>query len=140
MLKSPGNKTKAVALTESQFAYSFGNAIPPENRRSSTAISRSPLPDVRCSRPPPPTSAGTPPPQWTLSAATGDHCCWSPPARTTRFPKSSSGERTSLYERGGAPAELHTYSDRGHSAAFDHGWRELADDTLSWLHGHGLRP
>ena len=45
-----------------------------------------------------------------------------------------------LYARGGVPAELRTYEDRGHSAPFDHGWRELADDTLGWLDAQGLAP
>ncbi len=45
-----------------------------------------------------------------------------------------------LYKRGGAAVELRTYEDRGHSAPFDHGWRDLADDTLTWLDSKGLRP
>ena len=36
------------------------------------------------------------------------------------------------------PAELRTYADRGHSAPFDSGWREIADDTLAWLETNGL--
>ena len=40
--------------------------------------------------------------------------------------------------RAGAPAELRTYADRGHSAPFDSGWREIADDTLAWLESNGL--
>ena len=140
VLKSPGNKSKAVALTESQFAYSFGNAIPPEE---SAELYR----DLTIPSP------GRP----LFEASTANFRRHSPTAVDTQrgnrgplllvaagkdhtVPEVVVRGAHKLYERGGAPAELHTYSDRGHSAAFDQGWRELADDTLSWLHGHGLRP
>lgn len=53
-------------------------------------------------------------------------------------------ESTQLYETRGAhkryaanaSVELHTFDDRGHSAPFDHDWRELADDVLAWLERH----
>ncbi|MES9540685.1 hypothetical protein [Actinomadura sp. NPDC000600] len=35
----------------------------------------------------------------------------------------------------GRTAQARAYEDRGHSAPFDHGWRELADDTLAWFDG-----
>lgn len=42
--------------------------------------------------------------------------------------------------KGGRPVQLHSYEDRGHSAPFDHGWREPADDALGWLEAQGLKP
>jgi non-heme chloroperoxidase len=32
----------------------------------------------------------------------------------------------------------HAFPDRGHSIVLDHGWREIADLTLSWLARQGL--
>ncbi|MET9249910.1 alpha/beta fold hydrolase [Nonomuraea sp. NPDC003709] len=140
VLRSPANKRKAVSLTARQFVYSFGNAISPEGSEelyrdltipspgrplfeASTANFRRSSPtavDTRRSDRGP-----------LLLIATGtDHTV---PAVVVR------GAHR-LYARSGAPADLRTYEDRGHSAPFDHGWRELADDTLAWLDGHGLKP
>ncbi len=38
-----------------------------------------------------------------------------------------------LYAGSGAVTDYHAFPDRGHSLVFDHGWREVADLTLSWL-------
>jgi non-heme chloroperoxidase len=39
-----------------------------------------------------------------------------------------------------AVTELHVFPDRGHSLTIDHGWREIADYTLSWLTAQGMTP
>jgi hypothetical protein len=33
----------------------------------------------------------------------------------------------------GAWGDLREFNDRGHSLTIDHGWREIADEVLSWL-------
>ena len=38
-----------------------------------------------------------------------------------------------LYYGSGAVTDYRVFPDRGHSLIFDHGWREVADLTLSWL-------
>jgi len=140
VLKNPANRSKAVALTARQFAYSFGNAISPEE---STELHR----DLTIPSP------GRP----LFEASTANLRRSSPTAvdtqRSERGPLlliANGMDHTvpavvvrgahRLYARGGSPADLRTYEDRGHSAPFDHGWRELADDTLAWLDGHALRP
>jgi non-heme chloroperoxidase len=140
VLKSPGNKHRSVSLSLRQFAYSFGNAITPEESaelhreltipapgrplfEASTAnfrrTSATSVDTERSDRAP-----------LLLVAAGQDHTV---PAVVVRGAHK-------LYAGGGSPAELRTYADRGHSAPFDHGWRELADDTLAWLEGQGLAP
>jgi non-heme chloroperoxidase len=140
VLKSPANRRKAVCLSASQFAYSFGNAISPEE---SAQLHR----DLTIPSP------GRP----LFEASTANLHRTSPVAVDTR--RSDRGpllliaagkDHTvpavvvrgahKLYARGGSPAGLRTYEDRGHSAPFDHGWRELADDTLAWFDGQGLKP
>ena len=140
VLRSPGNRRRAVALTAAQFAYSFGNAIPPDEaaelRRAVTVPSPGlPLFEVSTAnfrkRSPAAvdTRRGNRGPL--LLIANGrDHTV---PAVVVR------GAHR-LYARGGSPADLHTYEDRGHSAPFDHGWREVANDTLVWLDDRGLKP
>ena len=43
-----------------------------------------------------------------------------------------------LYADSGAVTGYHVFPDRGHSLVLDHGWREVADLTLSWLASQGL--
>ncbi|MET7301099.1 alpha/beta fold hydrolase [Embleya sp. NPDC005575] len=140
VLRSPANKQKAVSLTERQFAYSFGNAISAEESEELYRDLTIPSP-------------GRP----LFEASTANFRKNSPTAVDTRrgdrgpllliaagkdhtVPAVVVEGTHQLYARGGAPAELRTYEDRGHSAPFDHGWRELAYDTLTWLDGHGLKP
>ena len=139
VLKNPGNRHRSVSLTPRQFAYSFGNAIPPEesaelHRELTIPCPGRPLFEVstanfrRSSPSAVDTRRGDRGPL--LLIANGkDHTV---PAVVVR------GAHR-LYARGGSPADLRTYDDRGHSAPFDHGWRELADDTLAWLEEQGLR-
>jgi hypothetical protein len=44
----------------------------------------------------------------------------------------------SLYSGSAAVTSYHAFPDRGHSLVFDHGWREVADYTLSWLASQDL--
>ena len=140
VLKSPGNRRKAVALTAAQFAYSFGNAIPPDEAAELHRALTIPSPGLPL-----------------FEASTANFRRSSPTAVDTRrdgrgpllliangkdhtVPAVVVRGAQRLYARGGSPAELRTYEDRGHSAPFDHGWRELADDTLGWLDAQGLAP
>ena len=38
-----------------------------------------------------------------------------------------------LYHKSPAVTDLREFNDRGHSLTIDHGWREIADEVLSWL-------
>ena len=38
-----------------------------------------------------------------------------------------------LYHKSPAITDLREFNDRGHSLTIDHGWREIADEVLSWL-------
>ncbi|MFD1534877.1 alpha/beta hydrolase [Pseudonocardia aurantiaca] len=139
-LRSPANRHKVVSLTERQFAYSFGNAISPDESEklySDLAIPSPGRPLFEAStanlRRNSPTAVDTHRGDGgplLLIAAGKDHT----------VPPSVVRGAHQLYVRGGAPAELRTYEDRGHSAPFDHGWLELAEDTLAWLDDHGLKP
>lgn len=140
VLRSPANKHRTVSLTERQFAYSFGNAISPQESEklySELAIPAPGRPLFEAStanfRRTSPTAVDTHRDDrgpLLLVAAGQDHTV---PAVVVRAAHQ-------LYARGGAPAQLRTYEDRGHSAPFDHGWLEIAEDTLAWLGEHALKP
>jgi pimeloyl-ACP methyl ester carboxylesterase len=44
------------------------------------------------------------------------------------------------YRHQGSVNDLVVFEDRGHSLTIDHGWREVAERTLSWMMDHGLTP
>jgi predicted esterase len=42
------------------------------------------------------------------------------------------------YSKSSAITELKSFSNRGHSLASDHGWKEIAEYSLKWLNEKGL--
>ncbi|MCW2848341.1 MAG: alpha/beta hydrolase [Marmoricola sp.] len=136
VLGNPGNKKKSVSLTAKQFRYGFGNAIPAEE--SDQLYERTTIP-----------SPGRP-----LFEAAGanfskNSAAKIDTARTNRGPLlliSGQEDHTvpdvvtratfKLYGDSTAATDLKQFPGRGHSLAVDHGWREIADYTLTWLSQH----
>ena len=48
-------------------------------------------------------------------------------------PASITRSTRKLYHKSPAITDLREFNDRGHSLTIDHGWREIADDVLTWL-------
>ena len=42
------------------------------------------------------------------------------------------------YRHSDAVTDILEFPDRAHSLTIDHGWREVADASLSWLKDHDL--
>jgi dipeptidyl aminopeptidase/acylaminoacyl peptidase len=42
------------------------------------------------------------------------------------------------YRHSDAVTDILEFEDRAHSLTIDHGWREVADASLSWLKKHSL--
>ncbi|WP_326568904.1 alpha/beta hydrolase [Amycolatopsis rhabdoformis] len=138
VLAKPGNKKRAVALTEKQFRYAFGNALPKEE--SDALFARWAIP-----------GPGKP----LFEASTANFSKSSPAAVDTEksdrgplliigggkdhtVPEVVAKAAYKLYARSGATTDYQSFPDRGHSLVFDHGWREIADFTLTWLKRQGL--
>lgn len=135
VLSKPGNKKRAVSLTEKQFRYGFGNAIPAEE--SAELFDRYAIP-------------GPGRPLFEASAANFSKS--SPAAVDTRkrdrgplliigggqdhtVPEKVAKAAFKLYAGSGAVTDYRAFPDRGHSLVLDHGWREVAEYTLFWLSG-----
>jgi non-heme chloroperoxidase len=133
VLSKPGNKKRAVALTKKQFRYGFGNAL--SEGESAQLFDRYAIP-------------GPGKPLFEASAANFKKS--SPAAVDTRkpdrgpllivgggkdhtVPEVVARAAYKLYSGSGAVTDYHAFPDRGHSLVLDHGWREIADYTLSWL-------
>jgi non-heme chloroperoxidase len=138
VLSRPGNKKRAVALTKKQFRYGFGNALTEEE--SGRLYDKYAIP-------------GPGRPLFEASAANFKKS--SPAAVDTRkrdrgpllitgggqdhtVPEVVARAAYRLYSGSGAVTDYRAFPDRGHSLVFDHGWREIADFTLSWLASHNL--
>lgn len=138
ILKSPGNKKKAISLTAKQFRYGFGNAI---------AESESNALHTRWSIPGP----GRP----LFEASAANFSKSSPASVDTK--KSDRGpllfiaggqDHTvpevvvkaayGLYAGSKAVTDLRVFPDRGHSLVLDSGWRAVADASLEWLASQSL--
>ncbi len=133
VLRNPGNARRTVALTAGQFRYGFGNAL--SEAESSDLYERYAIPgpgrpifevatanlrrhspasvDVRTGRRAP----------LLMIAAELDHTA---PAVVTRG-------AYRLYRRSPAITDLIELHGRAHSAPFDHGWADVAEQVEGWL-------
>ena len=138
VLSKPANKTKAVTLTKKQFRYGFGNAVSEEESGQLFDAWTIPGP-------------GAP----LFEASTANFTAASPAMVDTRksdrgplliigggqdhtVPEVVAKAAYKLYAGSGAVTDYRGFPDRGHSLVLDHGWREIADHTLTWLRGQGL--
>jgi non-heme chloroperoxidase len=138
VLSKPGNKKRSVSLSKKQFRYSFGNAV--TEQESGELFDRWAIP-------------GPGKPLFEASAANFKGS--SPAAVDTRkgdrgpllivgggqdhtVPEVVAKAAYKLYAKSAAVTDFQSFPDRGHSLVFDHGWREIADFSLSWLSSQGL--
>ena len=137
-LRNPANKKRAVALTEKQFRYGFGNAIsaaestelykrwaiPSPGRPLFEAASANLSPRSPAKVNTGNTSRGP----LLLTAGGQDHTV---PAAITK-------STLKLYRKSGAVTDYKEFPGKGHSLALDSGWHEVADAVLAWLDQHSL--
>jgi non-heme chloroperoxidase len=138
VLSRPGNKKRAIALSKKQFRYGFGNAL--TEQESGELFDRWTIP-------------GPGKPLFEASAANFKKS--SPAAvdttkgdrgpllivaggRDHTVPEVVAKAAYRLYAKSSAVTDFQSFPDRGHSLVFDHGWREIADSSLSWLSSQGL--
>jgi pimeloyl-ACP methyl ester carboxylesterase len=138
VLRNPGNIDAAIALTEEQFHYGFGNAITADE--SKQLFDRWTIP-----------SPGRP----LFQAATAN---FNPHAETKveshnddrgpllltmggkdhTVPEAISKSAYKKYRKSEATTDLVEFEDRGHSLTIDSRWREVAEQVLTWLQSKGL--
>lgn len=133
VLSNPRNKRRAVMLSERQFRYSFGNALSREESRDLYARFAIPGPGrplfevtSAAKNPESPTAVDT------HTATRGPLLIIGGGADHT-VPEVVAREAYELYHDSAAVTEYHAFPGRGHSLVFDHGWKDVADHTLTWL-------
>jgi non-heme chloroperoxidase len=132
-LRKPANRREAVSLTQDQFRYGFGNAVP--ERESAELFERWTVP-----------SPGRP----LFEAALANFMPRSPAKVNTRnkdrgpllliaggrdhtVPAAITTSTRKLYHKSPAITDFREFPDRGHSLTLDHGWQEIAQYSLDWL-------
>jgi len=138
VFKNPANKHRAVSLTSEQFRFAFGNAIPAEE--SDELFERWAIP-----------APGKP----LFEAAAANFNPHSPAKVDTRnsgrgplllmmggedntVPEAVTKSTLKQYRHSDAVTDILEFADRAHSLTIDHGWREVADESLAWLRKQGL--
>ena len=138
VFKNPANKHRTVALTAEQFRFAFGNAILAEE--SDALFARWAIP-----------APGKP----LFEAAAANFNPHSPAKVDTdnsgrgplllmmggkdhTVPESITKATLKQYRHSDAVTDIVEFPDRAHSLTIDHGWREVADAALTWLHGQSL--
>jgi fermentation-respiration switch protein FrsA (DUF1100 family) len=133
VFKNPANRNRAVSLTAEQFRYAFGNAIPEEEslelyERWAIPAPGRPLFEAASANfdPHSPAEVNTANEmRGPLLLITGgkDHT----------VPESVTRATLKQYRHSAAVTDLLDFPDRAHSLTIDHGWREIADASLTWL-------
>jgi len=139
-LRNPGNRKRAVSLTQSQFRYGFGNALAPEEADRLHELWTIPSPakplfQAAVANTTPRSRAAT-----AVDTRRGDRApllIISGGADHT-VPDSVSRAAYKLYGKSAAVTEFRQFPDRGHSLTVDAGWTEIAQAGLDWLARQGI--
>src|SRR5215472_17942798 len=133
-LRRPANRNLAVALTPEQWHYGFGNAL--SEQESAELYDRWNIPspgkplfeaalaNFTPSSPAKVNTANKSRGPLLITAGGKDHT----------VPHAISTATRRLYHKSPAITDLREFPDRGHSLTIDHGWREVAQTALDWLH------
>ena len=138
VLGNPFNVTKSVSLTYNQFRYAFANMLPEQEAKE--------LYD-RCTVPSPgrplfqaATATFNPSSQTrvNISNATRGPLLITAGEKDHTVPAVLSKAAYKKYHKSPAVTELKSFEGRGHSLTIDHGWKEVAEYSLSWLNKNAL--
>lgn len=133
VLGNPANRGRAKALTQPQWRYGFGNALSAAESDAlweqwSIPSPGKPLFEVGTANFVPNSAAKVDTSNSTrgpllITGGTADHT----------VPLATAKGAHRLYRKSNAVTDFHEFEGRGHSLTMDHGWRDVADTSLSWL-------
>jgi pimeloyl-ACP methyl ester carboxylesterase len=133
VLGNPLNRGRAKGLTEAQWRYGFGNALTVDESDAlwaqwSIPSPGKPLFEAAVAN----FSANSPAKVDTTNGTRGPLLITAGSADHT-VPFVSAKAAHGLYQTSGVTTDFHEFEGRGHSLTIDHGWRDVADTTLSWM-------
>jgi pimeloyl-ACP methyl ester carboxylesterase len=137
-LGNPANLHKAVALTEKEFRYGFGNAVSEEESDAlfqkwaipspAKPLFQAAVANFALHSPAKIKTDNTERGPLLLISGTADHTVPDVVTRST----------LKQYRDSTAVTELKQFEGRGHSLTVDSGWKDVADGVLDWLHANGF--
>ncbi|MFJ4714517.1 alpha/beta hydrolase [Streptomyces sp. NPDC088785] len=137
VFKNPANRNRSVSLTEEQFRFAFGNAIPA--RESAALYERwavpapgKPLFEAASANFNPRSAAKVA----TENSGRGPLLLVSG-GKDHTVPETVTRATLKQYRHSDAVTDLLGFPDRGHSLTIDSGWHEVAAAVLDWLRKHG---
>lgn len=138
VLGNPLNRGRAKALTQRQFRYGFGNALPDSESDALWAQWSIPSPGKPLfeaamanfipNSPAKVDTGNTSRGPLLITAGTADHT----------VPLVSVRAAFKQYSKSSAVTDFHEFDGAGHSLTVDHRWREVADVAHSWLNDNGF--
>lgn len=141
VLHNPANRHRTVSLTAKEFHYSFGNAISEEECNAIYENWTIPGPGRPLFEDALATFSKNSP------AAVNTHTAVRGPLLLTSgtedhvVPKAVTLQVARLYaDNTASRTDYHEYEGRGHSLTLDNGWKDIAEDVLTWLAEQDLTP
>jgi len=137
---NPSNVSKAVALTEEQFRFAFGNRLSQQESDDlfeqwtipspARPLFQTGLVNFQLHSQAVVNTANENRAPLLIISGTEDNT----------EPEAIADSTLKLYRSSNAVTEIRKFADRGHSLTIDGGWREVATETLLWLREKGLGP
>jgi pimeloyl-ACP methyl ester carboxylesterase len=138
VLKSPGNRKKAVSLTAKQFRYGFGNAISEAESNRLYAAWTIPGPGRPLFEASAANFSKTSPAAVDTNKSDRGPLLFIAGGKDHTVPEVVAKAAYGLYAKSKAVTDLRVFPDRGHSLVLDSGWRAVADASLDWLKSQSL--
>jgi pimeloyl-ACP methyl ester carboxylesterase len=137
-LRNPANRHRAISLTPGQFHYGFANTLPHQEVASLYQQWTVPSPGKPLFEAASANLSPHSPAKVKTENATRGPLLLIAGGKDHTVPAAITKQTLKLYRKSAAVTELHEFPDRGHSLGIDHGWREVADKSLSWLQDQSL--
>jgi pimeloyl-ACP methyl ester carboxylesterase len=133
VLGNPLNRGRAKGLNETQWRYGFGNALTVEESDALWAQWSIPSPGKPLFEAAIANFSGSSPAKVDSANATRGPLLITGGTLDHTVPLVSATATHGLYRKSSAVTDFHAFEGRGHSLTIDHGWRDVADTTLSWM-------
>lgn len=133
VLRNPANRNRAVSLTQKQFRYGFGNAIPEWESNELFNRWTIPSPGKPLFEDAFANLSGRSPAKVDTRSATRGPLLITAGGEDHTVPPAISRATRKRYAKSPAVTEILEFPDRGHSLTIDSRWRDVADAVLNWL-------
>ena len=137
-LRNPANRRHALSLSPGQFHYGFANTLPHQEVAALYQQWTVPSPGKPLFEAAAANLSPHSPAKVKTDNATRGPLLLIAGGRDHTVPAAITKQTRKLYRKSAAVTDYHEFSDRGHSLGIDHGWREIADTSLTWLAGQSL--